>query len=62
MTKDYTSLLLLLAYPTLKAFWITLSIGLAFLALCSIKTLFKIRMPTVQVNHVLYIGGSVTNK
>ena len=53
--------LLLLAYPVLKAFWVSFAIGISFLALCSIKTIFKIHMPTVQINHVLYIGGSATS-
>jgi hypothetical protein len=34
-----------------------MGIGLALLALCSIKTIFKIHSPTIQINHVLYIGG-----
>jgi len=61
LIREQYSLLPALQYPVLKAFWITMAIGLAFLALCSVKSIFKIHSPTVQINHVLYIGGNVTN-
>jgi hypothetical protein len=44
------------------AFWVTLSIGLALLATARLRTLTHVTFPAITINHVLWIGGNVTNE